>query len=92
MRILSFLYKRVGDPLRGAAEYLQLAYKDVKRRIIVCKDSSFRACERTGFSTVRGSQRPWMWPFSLLSPSQFSFMESMTSRQKFVMNFGQTRI
>jgi hypothetical protein len=35
----------------------------IKRRIIICKESSFRACERTGLSTIKGSQCLWMWPF-----------------------------
>jgi hypothetical protein len=63
VRILSFFKNLLETRLSEAAGHLHWACKDVKRRIIVCKESGFRACERTGLSTVKGSQRPWMWPF-----------------------------
>jgi hypothetical protein len=47
--------------LSEAVGHLQLACKDVKWSII-----GFRACERTDLSTVKGSQRPWMWSFFTL--------------------------
>jgi hypothetical protein len=34
--------------------------KNVKLLIIICKESGFRACKRTGLSTVKGSLHPWL--------------------------------
>jgi hypothetical protein len=47
----------------STARHFQLACKNVKWCIIICKESGFRACERTGLSTIKGSQCAWMWPF-----------------------------
>jgi hypothetical protein len=42
------------------AGHLQLACKNVRQRIIICKYSGFRAYERTGLSTIKGPQCPWI--------------------------------
>jgi hypothetical protein len=55
-----YLYtnKLVGDP--SAPGHLQLLCKDAKQNIIICRESGFQACEKTGLSAISGSQKPWL--------------------------------
>jgi hypothetical protein len=58
--LLVYYMQDIWQYARQYARHLQLACKNVKQHIIICKESGFRACGRTGLSTIKGSQCPWM--------------------------------